>query len=208
MKTLGVILKEYREKSGMTIARFSEITKISQKSIIELESDNFDVLDAYDIPKYISIYARYLNLDKEKLVLKYKDQVGIEASKQQTSNHRPEAQPSVILTPKMLKVFGIVLVGLLVIGYLFFQVTQIFEEPYLEVTTPAEDIVITDNFIDIRGRTEREATIYINDKEVTIDAKGFFVATLDLTDGINLIKISAQKKHSKQSVIYREILVQ
>lgn len=203
--TLGEILKKYREKNRITIDQFSNITKIPQKVILNLESDNYnELLGVEYIKNYIKVYSRYLRLDEKKLLSLY---IPNNNSNKQSSRMTGKPEFKVYLTPKIIKIVGILLIAIILISYLFFQVSKIFKNPYLEVTVPHQDLVIIDNFIQIIGLTEREATVFINDREIVTDGSGYFKVTLDLNHGINLIKISAKKKHSKETVIFREILV-
>lgn len=209
MKTIGTILKEHRERAKMHIGAFSELTKISPKIIMALEADDFKKLPGdFYIRKYIKVYAHYLKLKEGALLEVYEHQTFESPHKKKNITNNQQKETKVLLTPTFFKVLGIVSVAVIIVTYLIFQVSAIFEEPLLEVTTPSQDLIITETYIEIRGKTEKEALVMINGKEIFTDSNGFFMTTLDLAEGINLITISAKKKHSKESVIYREILVQ
>ena len=61
--------------------------------------------------------------------------------------------------------------------------------PKLDVEFP-ENIVYRD-LVAIKGTTEPENTIYIDNRPVTVDAKGNFVLELKLKYGINVIIVEA-----------------
>lgn len=209
MKTIGTILKEHRERAKMNIGAFSELTKISPKILMALEADDFKKLPGdFYIRKYIKVYAHYLKLKEQALLEVYEHQTFESPHKKKNTINNQQKETKVLLTPTFFKVFAIVSVAVIIVSYLVFQVSAIFDEPLLEVTTPAQDLIITETYIEIRGKTEKEALVMINGKEIFTDSNGFFITTLDLAEGINLITISAKKKHSKESIIYREILVQ
>ncbi len=206
-ETLGSVLRRYREEAGLSLERFEQLTKIPRSVLQHLESDNLEKLPGdFYIRKYLRLYAQYLKLKESKLVAKYEEQV--EVGPAPTPQAPPQAQQRLIITPQLLKLGAIALIAVLIVGYLVLQVRNIFEEPFLIVTVPSEDLVITDNFIEIRGQAEKEADVYINNKQIFTDARGYFQTTLDLQQGINILRISAQKKHSQESIIFREILVQ
>ncbi len=206
-ETLGSILQRHREQAGFGVERFEQLTKIPRSVIANIESNAFDKLagDFY-VRKYIRLYAQYLQLNEAKLITRYEEQTGntVQVTKQVVD----QTQQRVLVTPHRLKLVAMSIIALVVVGYLVLQVGKIFQEPLLVVTVPVEDMVITDNFIEIRGQTEREAEVYINNKQIFADTRGYFQTTLDLQEGINIIRISAKKKHSQESVIFREILVQ
>ena len=114
----------------------------------------------------------------------------------------------VYVTPQRARNILILLIIIALVVYLGFQIKKIYEPPPLIILQPAKDLITGQNFIEIQGRTEKEARVYINEKEVFLDPAGGFKTTLDLQKGMNLIKISAVKKQGKANTVYREILVQ
>jgi len=208
MESLGVVLKRYREEAKFTIASFSNMTKIQVKALQDLEDNGFDRLQGdLTIRSYIKQYSNYLGLDYQKLINLYEAQSGgkkVSAGDSMVNYKVPKAY----ITPKILKIIGIVLAALVLFAYLAYQVSIIFASPFLTVTTPDQNLVVTEKFVEVRGQTEKEAQLYINDKQIFTDANGYFQVTLDLLPGINLIKVSAKKKYSKESVVFRQILLQ
>jgi cytoskeletal protein RodZ len=204
-ETLGQVFKRYRESEGLKIAQIEKDLKISHRMIEALEADNYKVLpDDLYVKNIIKSYARYLELDYNRLLSLYSL-----AKEQAPRPTEIKAKPvKVLLTPQRVRNVIIALVVLILFGYLSWQLFQIFDAPDLTVFQPEKDAVITQNYIEVKGKSEKEARVYINDKEVFLNANGEFQATLDLQKGLNLITIRAVKKRSAQSTIYRKILVQ
>jgi transcriptional regulator with XRE-family HTH domain len=205
-ETLGQVFKRYREAEGIKIAQVEKDIKISHQMIEALEADDYNALpDELYVKNIIKTYARYLALDYNRLLLLYDE------AKAQKEPHQLMAQSKpvkVIITPQRVRNLVIIAIVLLLLGYLAWQLNQVFQAPALTIYQPAKDLVITQNFIEIKGKTEKEARVYINEKEVFLDFNGEFKATLDLQKGMNLIKITAVKKRSAENTVYREILVQ
>jgi cytoskeletal protein RodZ len=205
-ETLGQVFKRYREAEGIKIERVEKDIKISHRMIEALENDDYRTLpDELYIRNIIMAYARYLSLDYNKLLALYNE------AKLKKTDHEavPKAKPvKVLVTPQRIRNSIIALVIIILLAYLGFQLNQIFQPPVLVISAPEKNAVITENFIEINGKTEKEARVYINEKEVFLNINGEFKATLDLQKGLNLIKITAVKKHSKENTVYREILVQ
>ncbi|MCX6740160.1 MAG: helix-turn-helix domain-containing protein [Candidatus Parcubacteria bacterium] len=203
-ETLGQVFKRYREAEGIKISRVENDLNISHRIIEAIENDNYQSLpDDLYLRNFIKAYAKYLSLDFNRLLVLY---TAVRNNK--TARSAPTLKVKVMITPQRLKIFFIVVVFLCLIGYLGFQINKIFQPPELIIYWPDKDMAISQNFIEIRGKTEKEARVFINEKEIFLDYNGEFKANLDLPKGINLIKISAGKKHSQEKVIYREILVQ
>ncbi|MBN1325982.1 helix-turn-helix domain-containing protein [Candidatus Falkowbacteria bacterium] len=204
-ETLGQVFKRYREEARLRIEQVEKDIKISQRMLQAIENDKYDILpeDLY-VRNIIKTYADYLSLDYNKLLNLYQENRG-----EITGNVIKEQKKTrVYITPQIFRYIVIGLVILALAIYLGFQINNIFIAPKLEVYQPDKNITILQNFIEVKGFTEKEARVFINDKEIYIGSKGEFKATLDLQKGLNTIKISASKKHSKENIIYREVLVQ
>jgi cytoskeletal protein RodZ len=204
-ETLGQVFKRYREEARLKVEQIEKDTKISRRMIMAIENDNYDILpeDLY-IRNIIKTYAEYLSLDYNKLLNLYKINKG--AVKEEKKSEIKKSK--VYITPQIFRNIVILIIFLLLAIYLGFQINKIFTMPDLVVFQPDKNITTSQNFIEIKGQTEREARVFINNKEIYIDNNGEFKATLDLQKGLNTIKISASKKHSKENVIFREVLVQ
>jgi transcriptional regulator with XRE-family HTH domain len=205
-ETLGQVFKRYREEAGLKIEQVEKETKISCRMILALEKDDYNILPEDLFTKnIIRSYAEYLSLDYNKLLNLYEEG---QAQKKETQATREQKGFKVYITPQ---IFRYIIIGLLVsifLVYLGLQINKIFTPPELIIYEPPQSLVTAQNFIEIKGKTEKEARVFINGKEIYIDTNGKFLATLDLQKGLNTIKITALKKHSKESVVFRQILVQ
>jgi len=69
MKSVGQILKKERQKQGKTLNQINRETKIPEKNLIALETDDYASLPpATFIKGFIQIYAKSLDLDEKKLI--------------------------------------------------------------------------------------------------------------------------------------------
>jgi cytoskeletal protein RodZ len=205
-ETLGQVFKRYRESEGLKIAQVEKDIKISHRMIEALEQDDYSALpDELYVKNIIKSYARYLSLDYNRLLSLYDSAKAKKEPHQLSTQSKPVKE---IINPQRVRNIIIIGIVLLLFGYLGWQLNQVFQAPELTVVQPEKDLVTSQNFIEITGKTEKEARVYINEKEVFLDSNGEFKATLDLQKGLNLIKITAVKKRSAENTVYREILVQ
>ncbi len=202
---LGKVFKRYREEAGLKIEQVEKDTKISQRMLLALENDNYDILpeDLY-VKNIIKTYAEYLFLDYNKLLNLYRTSRG----EIKDEKFKIKKTNRVYITPQIFRYIVISVIFLILAVYLGLQINNIFTMPDLVVYQPDKNLTTSQNFIEIKGKTEKETRVLINNKEIYIDSNGEFKATLDLQKGLNTIKISASKKHSKENVIFREVLVQ
>ena len=74
MATLGQILKEAREKKGVTASQAAAATRMKIQTVEALERDDFSRMAAPMYSKgFIKLYAEYLGLDPAPLVREYMD---------------------------------------------------------------------------------------------------------------------------------------
>lgn len=203
-ETLGQIFRRYRESEGLKIEKIEKDLKISHRMIEALEADDYRALpDELYVKNIIKTYARYLSLDYNRLLTLY------DAAKTKPDDNNKKSKPvREIITPQRIRSLIIFFIVLILFSYLGWQLNQIYKAPDFIIYEPTGNLVITQNFIIIKGKTEKEARVYINEKEIFLDSNGEFSATLDLQKGLNLIKLTATKKRSAENTVYREILVQ
>ncbi|MCX6743282.1 MAG: helix-turn-helix domain-containing protein [Candidatus Parcubacteria bacterium] len=183
-ETLGQVFKRYRESEGLKIAQVEKDIKISHRMIEALEADDYRALpDEIYVKNFIKTYARYLSLDYNKLLVLYDAVLAQKSSVVTAAKVKPV---KVILTPQRVRNAIIGVTVLVLIIYLGWQLNNIFQPPQLLVYSPENNLATDKNYIEIKGKTEKEARVYINEKEVFLDVNGEFRATLDLQKGINL----------------------
>jgi len=109
------------------------------------------------------------------------------------------------------QIFIKAIVVLLILGVLFYlgwEVTSILSKPDLTVSTPADNLVIPEREIEVAGMVEGGAILKINGSEIVYDENGSFKERVDLKEGLNEIKVSAKKEHSRERVVWRRIVVE
>ncbi|HDQ22980.1 MAG TPA: helix-turn-helix domain-containing protein [Candidatus Uhrbacteria bacterium] len=206
-ETLGQIFKRYRQAEAISLEQVEQDTKISKQILLALENDNYAKLpDEVYVKNIIKNYAKYLALDYNRLLAVYEK--GKLSSADQKNIENKKKQTRIFLTPDRFRNIIISLIVVSLLAYFGFQISRIFKAPELIVSAPVGNLIIQDNFIEIKGQTEKEAQVFINEKEVFLDKNGEFKAALDLHKGLNVIKITAVKKYSREQTVFREILVQ
>ena len=206
-ETLGQVFRRYREAEKIKVENIEKDTKISKRMILAMEADDYmNLPDDLYTKNIIKTYASYLSLDYNKLLNLYL--TGRAKFKQDKAQVENPKKVKIYLTPQRTRNIIIAAIVLGLLGYLGFQLKKVYEPPQLTIFAPANNLVTSQNYIEVKGTTEKEARIFINEKEVYLDAQNNFSATLDLQKGLNIIKISAVNKQGKANTVYRQILVQ
>ncbi|MEK7071197.1 MAG: hypothetical protein AAB966_05285 [Patescibacteria group bacterium] len=111
-----------------------------------------------------------------------------------------------------LKIFAGLLFLLLILGYSFYQSRNLFIGPVITVTEPKNGSTAEEQLIKIAGTTKNIKKISLDDRPIYIDETGAFSEELLLSEGYNIIKISAWDKFNKKTekiieIFYREKVV-
>ena len=104
---------------------------------------------------------------------------------------------------------SILIIGLLVIlfvSFLLFQYRAAFIAPPLRVTSPEQNAQVGQDFT-VSGKTDREATVTVNNEIVSINSNGEFIKRINLFPGKTTIIISAKNRFGKETVIQREVVI-
>jgi len=211
--TLGEKLQSHRLSKNLTVNEASKRIGINVKYLKQLEQDDYDNLppDVYTV-NILKNYAEFLNLNAMIVAELYaKEKAIYYGTRKKTGNKKPsfwQRTLNYFLNPQFLKYVLAVLVVAGIISYIGWQVNKIISPPILVLESPPDNIIISDNQIEIKGVTEKEVNLTVNNRPVLSDKNGGFALTVGLQNGLNVIRISAMKKHSKEQVLYRRVIVQ
>ncbi|MCM2281484.1 MAG: helix-turn-helix domain-containing protein, partial [Bdellovibrionaceae bacterium] len=90
MKTTGQILKENRERKGITLNEVALATKINVKVLTAIEEGDSDRLPTKTFLRgFVRSYARYLGLDEEAILSSFYEEMG--STKPKLNVQNPEA---------------------------------------------------------------------------------------------------------------------
>jgi hypothetical protein len=111
-----------------------------------------------------------------------------------------------IITPKKISLVLFTLFLALVAIYFYREVCFLIKPPKLEIIQPPADISVMQKNFEIIGKTEPTAFLKINDQETYLDPAGNFKKELNLSQGLNIIKIEAKNRFNKSNIIIRRII--
>ena len=99
----------------------------------------------------------------------------------------------------------IVTVFVLFFGFIIIQYRSAFLSPTLIIISPQNDSLINSSQITIQGKTDPDATVYVDKNEVSVDGSGNFSKTVNVFPGQTTIIIRSinrfQKETAKKMVI-------
>ncbi|MEK7556989.1 MAG: helix-turn-helix domain-containing protein [Patescibacteria group bacterium] len=201
-----LLVKARREKK-LPLEKVVAETKLSAKQISALEAGDFSVFAAevYGRGAYLT-YARYLGIDQTVAERVVAEAVAAARERIPLKVFRPAAWITRMLTPGVVIIFAVAAVGLVVGGYIVWQVQSFFRLPRLTLVEPAGVIVATDE-LTVRGLAEAGAQVTVNGQAVLLSEGGQFEMKLILHPGVNVLRLEAQNAAERKRVLEKHLLL-
>lgn len=204
MNTLGFLLKKTRERKRLTIDEISKATKINNKYLYALENDDYSQFsDLVHSKGFLKIYANYLELNEsEVLALWRRDYSTHFTNKTAPKDLYGKYSKSVstfVFTPSTIFISVFILFVLSFFVYFFVQYKNYVGAPDLVITSPENNLVVTDSIVRVEGKSSVETEVFVNDQKITVAPDGSFSTALKVREGLNSIIISARNKLNRTS---------
>lgn len=94
----------------------------------------------------------------------------------------------------IVRISAISLLGVIIVGYSFFQAYKIISGPKIDIYNPQNGATYSQTLIEINGRARNIAYINLNDRKMFTDKDGYFNERVLLSPGYNVIKLDAKDK--------------
>lgn len=210
MRTVGQVLKEERERKFYTLDEIEKATKIRREMLEALEKGEYQKLPPTTfIQGFIKNYGKFLGLDSQKLLAIFRREFSDQKHPPRIldSFSNPVEGKKFALTPA--KFLGLVVLGLVLIffAYLWFEYRFLVSAPFLEVTSPNDQISTSLSSIQVSGRTDPEDKVMINNQEIPVDPAGKFSQEIKLTENVNNITVVATSKSGKSTKMERTVFL-
>ena len=212
--TLGERLCQARQGQALRLKDIAAKISVSEKYLQAIEKSRYALLpgDVY-ARNFIKVYAAFVGINPTEAVARYESERSIyKKTKEQSAQDfskpvRKVSARNLIVGPRLLRNSMVLILVFGVLGYLGTKVNAIVTPPELVIDSPVNNLVISQNLIEVSGRVEAEAVLEINGQQALADESGFFSELIDLQHGTNIIEIRAEKRHGTETKIYRQVVV-
>lgn len=97
----------------------------------------------------------------------------------------------------------------LISGYAFYQARNVVAGPVIAISEPQNGMTTNQKFIKITGVARNSKKVTLNDRLIEIDETGVFRERLLLSEGYNILEVSAWDKFDKKTekiieVVYKK----
>ncbi len=208
-QTLGEKLRALRRGQAVSLSMLEETTHIQRRYLEALEHGYYDELpEPLYTRNFIKAYARALHADEKYFIELYEEESGRSdlLSPHRLPRERLRKGRFFVLSRLMTMTF-VSLVAVGVLSYLGWQVRGLLEPPTIVLDTPNEGMYADSAILEVRGVVlDDDVTLRINDHEVVISEDNHFSTTVDLSRGLNVITLEAERRYSRTAVIYRRVV--
>lgn len=203
---LGDLLREARASQGINLSKASKDLGIAVKYLEAIENNNSQQLPGREYFNFfLKKYCFYLKLNYLSLQKLINKQSGdVFSNKVKNINF--------FSWSKFNRSFFYFISTIALLSFLLWNIEAIFRSPKLEIFSPIDGTITFERQLEVRGRSTKEAEVFINNSSILVDSDGYFNTLIDLQKGLNLIKISAKKRYGRASmaeirVLFNEIII-
>ena len=89
--------------------------------------------------------------------------------------------------------------------YLVYSYFRYAGAPALNLNSPSKNAVVSEEQIEVSGKTDPDATLMINNQPVSLNENGSFSTKVTLTPGLNTITVVSSNKFHRQTTLTRNL---
>lgn len=207
MVHVGEKLNEERIKKGLTLEDVAKATKIRVSFLLAIEKGEYKKLPSGTYTYgFVRNYARFLKLQEHEILALFKR----EYSEEKFLKVLPEGLTrgrdfpiSKFKIAQTLKILALVFFVLIV--YLIFQYRAAIFNPALSVSYPVDNSVISSRIVTVVGKTDSNATIFVNSEQASVDKDGNFKEIINVFPGKTKITIKSVNNFNRTTILERSI---
>lgn len=198
---IGTLLKNEREKKGISLEDVEKDTHVRLKNLVAIENEEWDGFPSRTyIQGIIKRYGRYLEMDEEKLIAYFRrDYERLENVKFKERTTKSQFTPQ----KKRLVQVSVALIILLFSSFFGYQMYLYLKPPEIVITEPTETVFKRKDKITLSGTAPAETVVTVNGVEVFLDEDNTFTTDIPLTEENNPVVIEATGANGKKTVVNR-----
>ena len=209
MVRAGQRLKDKRLKNGLTLEEVAKTTKIKAQFLSAIENGEYEKLpSATYVYGFVKNYAQFLGLPEKETLAVFKREYNLEREDKalpEGLSGEKEFRISQFRLSQGARIAIVIFIALL--GYVLFQYRYTIISPPLEVSSPLENDVVFSPIVEVRGKTDPNGSVFINNDPVVVDGSGNFKKNISLFVGKTTIIVKAVNYFGKETIIERQIEV-
>lgn len=202
MKTLGQVIRSYRERRGLSLRELSRQTSIAENLLQALEDEHYEALPAGPLVLgYVQLIATALDIPEDTALALYRRDIAPQHSDASAFSTRTARRRWLWLryaTPQSLTLLAMGALAVIALGVLSLYWWRLDQPPALQVTAPVHGAQVSSP-ITLQGQTDPQATVTVNTVPVPLDPNGNFNTTLELPPGERALVITSRNSRGLQT---------
>ena len=209
--TLGERMNKIRSDRRLSLYEISKSTRIQLKYLEYLEAGEYEKLpaDVY-VRGFLKSYADYVGVNEKGLVRLYERERNIRRNIRKIDEEERIVGPvnlaKWVITPKIIAGAAVFLLIFFGFFYLYREIDKFISTPKLVITSPENGQTVESEVTNVKGTTEKDSEVFINDQPVSINDGGEFQQEVRLQKGLNNITVRSINKFEKETT--RSISIQ
>ncbi len=210
-ESLSQTLRSIRKSRGYSIDSVADSLGIDSGYIHALETGHYELLPGITyIRQYLRKYCDLLCIKHDEVLQIFDDEYRLFEKKKRfdEASYAEKRRPiKLFFTPQYFKYGGVIVSIVFIFAYFATEASSIMKPPELLVEYPADNAVLDHELIEVSGHVESEALVFMNGQEVFLNENGRFEEPMNLSEGVNILRITAQKKHGAKKEIFLRVVV-
>ena len=207
MVSLEQRLKEARIQKKLTLEEAAVATKIKAQFLEAIERGAYNELPSPAYARgFVRNYAEFLGLPKAQIALLFKR----DFDERKVIKVLPDGMVKKNEFPIKRINFRRAVLGSAVLlflsGFLLFQTRSVLFGPPISLSSPKEGSEVGQEIL-VKGRTDSNAIITINNESVVVKSNGEFEKKISLFPGETNITVKARNRQGKESILERNVRV-
>jgi len=212
--SLGEQLRRYREQAGMSVEQAARESKIALRYVRALEEGDWHAFSA-------KVYAQgamrrvahvLKDVDADALVAACGREWDIACGGNgKGGNPAPRAVAEsrrFLVTPRRLGAAAAIGMAVLLVAFLAVRLIAFIAAPGLAIKSPADENGFPTSIVEVSGKTEKESSLTVNGRELTLDEWGNFNEKIELPPGAVSLHFISRNRFGKTQTAVRNILVE
>ena len=207
MVRAGERLQEVRLEKDLSLEEVSENTKIKKSFLEYIEKGEYNKLPSVSYAQgFVRNYAKFLGLSEKEILALFRREFDEDKAYRvlpkgfESKEQFPSAGFKIKYT-----IVAVILVFSFLLLYIAFQYRYAILNPPLEVISPSQTDRIVSSRLEVSGKTDPNASVYINEALVTVDSNGNFNKTISVFPGKLIIDVKAINKFGRTTEVKRSV---
>ncbi len=206
MKTVGNLIKEARLKKGLSKKDLENMTHIKSHFIDAIENADWERLPEFGVVTgFVKSISHFLDIPERQAVSIFRRDYPVILTNKTEQKEQKEIGKRFVWGPRLTFLFGIFIIIITVIIYLVFQYGKFNSPPSLVLYVPTDGQVVSVHTLEVSGKTDRDATVMVNNQLVVVDESGNFSTAIDVSENTKEVSVTAKSRSGKVTTVTRKI---